>query len=353
MRPKMARCETFIYRGEQICKHSLHKHEAVAAQSGSSFKLDLIQGSYTNDNDLSKGTHGGGGVTDHEYDGYSWTIASAVSRLYRKNMILEWIRWWKNNHHGHGIDPECPNLSPEAVAQFVEFINGGDGLVGDLKDPGDRTHAEELATLFRNRRSNKSRVKLIQRGLGLYIDGVWGPQTDKAISTVRTTKLNGVRAVQTGLLVDADGQWGPVTESAYVKLRAAVYTTTTLTTTVKPTTVVAPPRPSAPPAIPGSVYTGSKSIDVSKVRPNLRNEYVRRFNGLLWAWLCRNSPNYARANISLWMKESSNLYGTQAQRATQEMYRVLNARDPKSFNRVSLPTWPGWNGVKAIGGSPF
>lgn len=111
------------------------------------------------------------------------------------------------------------------------------------------------------------------------------------------------------------------------------------------------PKP-APKPIPGATYTGSKKIVVSMVRPNYRNESVRRFNGLLWAWLCHNSPDYARKNAALWMKESSNLYGPQAQRATQEMYRVLATRQPKVFSKVSLPTWPGKVAVKFIGGYP-
>jgi hypothetical protein len=113
-----------------------------------------------------------------------------------------------------------------------------------------------------------------------------------------------------------------------------------------------PPKPPTLKPIPGATYTGSKRINVELVRPNKRNESVRRFNGLLWAWLCKNSPNYARRNAALWMKESSNLYGPQAQRATQEMYRVLANRYPKKFERVTLPTWPGRSGVSAIGGTP-
>jgi hypothetical protein len=112
------------------------------------------------------------------------------------------------------------------------------------------------------------------------------------------------------------------------------------------------PSPAKPKPIPGATYTGSRTIDVSSVRPNRRNEASRRFNGLMWAWLCRNSPTYARKNASAWMRESSNLYGPQAQRATQEMYRVLSARQPKRFRPVKLPTWPGPEGVAAIGGKP-
>jgi hypothetical protein len=123
----------------------------------------------------------------------------------------------------------------------------------------------------------------------------------------------------------------------------------------KPPVVVKPPAPKPAPStkpIPGSVYTGSKRISVKDVRPGKRNPSVERFNGLLWAWLCKNSRVYAQRNVDLWMKESSDLYGKQAQRATQEMYRVLNARQPKVFDRVRLPTWPGKSGVKVVGGIP-
>lgn len=115
-------------------------------------------------------------------------------------------------------------------------------------------------------------------------------------------------------------------------------------------------RPSTPPVpkpIAGANYNGPKRIDISMVRPGYRNESVRRFNALVWSWLCKNSPAYARANVGLWMKEPSALYGKQAQRATQEMYRVLASRQPKIFKTVSLPTWPGKDGVKFIGGQPF
>lgn len=231
---KMNRCETTIYRGQSICKHSLHKHEAVAAESGPNFKLSLIQGSFSPGYDDSAGTHDGGAVSDYELDGYSWDTAWKVSKLYRKKLMLDWIRWWKGNHHGHSADPECPNMAPELVAQFIEFGKGGDGLVGELKDPGDRTYASQIMELFNNRRSYKSRVKLIQRGLGLTVDGVWGQVTDAVISKVRAEKKAGVRAVQTGLLVDADGAWGSVTDAAYLKLRSAVFKPVTLDNEVKP-----------------------------------------------------------------------------------------------------------------------
>lgn len=117
-----------------------------------------------------------------------------------------------------------------------------------------------------------------------------------------------------------------------------------------------PVAPKPPPVttrpIAGSTYDGSKTIDVEAVRPGKYNEASRRFNGLMWSWLCRHSPTYCRSNEKLWLAEKSNFYGPQAQRATQEMYRVLNQKYPEKFEKVSLPTWPGRNGVRAIGGTP-
>lgn len=107
-----------------------------------------------------------------------------------------------------------------------------------------------------------------------------------------------------------------------------------------------------PKPIPGAVYTGSKTIRVADVRPGKRNEASRRFNGLMWAFLCRNSPSWARAHAKAWMLEPANFYGKQSQLATQEMYRILNARNPKVYSKVSLPTWPGEKAVRYIGGNP-
>lgn len=119
-------------------------------------------------------------------------------------------------------------------------------------------------------------------------------------------------------------------------------------TPVKPAPVITPPAKPKP--ISGAAYNGSRDIRGSLVRPNNRNEAVRRFNGLLWSWLCKNSPNYARQKEAAWMKEAANLYGREGQLATQEAYRVLTNRDPNRFAKVKLPTWPGARLIEAIGG---
>lgn len=280
----MVRCETVVFRKRLICKHSLHKHEAVARESGNDFYYNLIQGSYTNSLDASAGTHGGGGVTDDELDGVTWTKAYSVNTLQRAKMLLGLIRWWTGNHHNHVIDPECPNLSPEAAAQVLEVGKGGDGLVGTLSDNGNRTNVAKIVALFNQRRSNPARVRLIQRGLGVTpIDGIWGPVTDAAISKVRASKTAGVKAVQTGLLVDADGAWGPVTEKAYLALRAAAYgkTTTTVTPTIDKTLPYGPfPYPNGPGSAYGPSTAGknwwsgtkysSKTMSLTSIRANIK-----------------------------------------------------------------------------------
>lgn len=121
----------------------------------------------------------------------------------------------------------------------------------------------------------------------------------------------------------------------------------------KPATAPAP----APKPIPGATYTGSRTIDVSVLqyaatRPTYRSEAAHRWNGLVWAWLCKNNPTYCRNNLAAWQKESAYVFGREGQRATQELYRILSKRDPRNFQPVTLPTWPGSKGVRAVGGTP-
>lgn len=345
------RCETTTYRGKTICKHSEYKYIHLAPLLGADIYFQLVQGAYSTSVGASAGTHALGGVVDQELDGYSFSQGRFCETTARnKADLIYYLRWWAGNHHGHIIDPECPNLAAEAASQVVLFGRNTDALVGDKPDTGDRTNVNRLMNLFSTRRGTVNRVRLMQRALGVAVDGVWGSTTDTALNKVRTTKVGPIKGIQTGLFVNPDGVWGPVTEKAYLALRSTAYKAPTV---VKPAPAPVKPAPApAPKPIQGAVYTGSKVIDVSRVRPRNRNEPCRRWNGLVWAWLCKNSPTYARANEALWLKEPADLFGTQGQRATQEMYRVLHKRYPTKFSTVGLPTWPGAAGVKAIGGTP-
>lgn len=130
----------------------------------------------------------------------------------------------------------------------------------------------------------------------------------------------------------------------------------------EPIVVTPPPAPKpaptpAPAPIQGATYTGSRTIDISVLEyaakhPGYRCTAAYRWNGMVWAWLAKNNPAYCRANQALWLKESAYVFGLQGQRATQEMYRILNARDPKNFGKVTLPTWPGSKAVRKLGGTP-
>lgn len=350
------KCETTTFRGFIICKHSEHKHVKLASLVGDDMYFKLVQGSYNTSIKESANTHSLGGATDQELDGYTFAKGRFCETIARNQCdLLYYLRWWAGNHHGHIADPECPNMANELAAQFVLFGRGTDALIGGNDDTGDRSNVNRLMNLFSTRRATVNRIKLMQRAVGVTIDGVWGPVSDAAFTKVRNTKTGAIRGIQTGLFVTPDGVWGEVTDAAFVQLRILAYKAGPTAPPVppQPTPKPSPPKPATPTPVPGSTYTGSKVIDVSKVRPKLSNEAVRRFNGLMWSWLCKNSPNYARANSSLWMKEAGDYYGPQAQRATQEMYRVLADRYPAKFKRVSLPTWPGDSGVRAIGGTPI
>lgn len=137
---------------------------------------------------------------------------------------------------------------------------------------------------------------------------------------------------------------GPYMDSVYSQLLAE---------TQRWYNIFTAPPPPPPKPIQGATYTGPRNVYVRLVRPGYRNESVRNFNGLVWAWLCKNSTPYARAHEAAWMREDANYFGQQAQLATQEMYRVLHARNPRDFDTVTMPAWPGKDGVKAIGGTPL
>lgn len=148
----VAACIRTTYRGVTICKHSLPKYQKLAAVIGSGIYLRPIQGSYSTSVNASAGTHAGGGAMDIELDGHTFTTARMVETKARDECdLLMWVRWWSGNHHGHILDPQCPNLSSTAAAQFVLFGKGYDGLIGNTADTGSRLNANRLMILFNAR----------------------------------------------------------------------------------------------------------------------------------------------------------------------------------------------------------
>lgn len=147
-----APCIRAVWRGVTVCAHSIPKYDAWAAGSGQAVLIDPIQGSFTTGNAQSANTHAGGGAIDVELDGYSLTEASTTETAGRTAGLLTWARIWDGNHHIHGLDPDCPDLSPAACDQFESFRAGHDGLAARGKDTGSRTHAAAILAAFDNRK---------------------------------------------------------------------------------------------------------------------------------------------------------------------------------------------------------
>lgn len=152
----ISRCETVYWRGRLVCKHSVPKLDKWAASTGSAIYVKPIQGCYSTSVSASVGTHARGGVYDVEMDGYTLTQANYATNQGRKALLITFLRWWKNsdgssNHHIHLLDPECPDLSAEAVDQVEQFRKGETGLVGADKDTWDRSTAAAMLWLFDHR----------------------------------------------------------------------------------------------------------------------------------------------------------------------------------------------------------
>ena len=148
-------CEKATWRGQTVCAHSVPKYDAWAVKVGQPIKLVAIRGSYSNFAS-SAGTDTGGGHLDVEMDGYDHARQVTTETDGRDSDLLVYLRLWAGNNHCHSLDPECPDLSPQACAQFEDFRKGLDGLVDNAKDVGDRTNAARILALYDNRLSPKS-----------------------------------------------------------------------------------------------------------------------------------------------------------------------------------------------------
>lgn len=147
----MVACKTEYWRGKRFCSHSIPKLERLAAAVGQGVLLTPIQGSFSFD-PRSANTHGGGGAGDFECDGLTWEQGRMMETKSRQNADgLGYLRWWVGNKHLHWLDPDCPNLSQAAAAQFLLFKQGYDALVGNNRDTGDRTWSDEIIRRFSTR----------------------------------------------------------------------------------------------------------------------------------------------------------------------------------------------------------
>ena len=148
-------CEKATWRGQTVCKHSIPKYDAWAVKTGQPVKLVAIRGSYSHFTS-SAGVDNGGGHLDVEMDGYSPELQRQTETDGRDVDLAACLRLWAGNNHVHTLDPECPDLSPEACAQFEDFRKGLDGLVDNAPLGGDLTHMAHILYLFDHRHDAKT-----------------------------------------------------------------------------------------------------------------------------------------------------------------------------------------------------
>lgn len=148
------RCETALWRGHLVCKHSIPKLEAWAKATGHVL-VQPIQGCYHPGLGASAGTHDRGGVYDIEMDGYSFADFNATVNHGRHVELVTFGRWWEGNHHIHLLDPACPDLAPSAEDQMEQFRRGETGLVGADRDPWDRSTVAAIMKTYDARHNVK------------------------------------------------------------------------------------------------------------------------------------------------------------------------------------------------------
>lgn len=156
-------CTSDYWRGRRFCLHTIVKLKVLAGATGALY-MDPIQGSYTSSTSASAGTHSRGGAGDINHSKWSETQDNSVMNIARDIAFL--IYWDRDaisgvwSDHGHFIDPSCPNLSPEAAAQVVDFYNGHNGLANDGADFGSRKSVTKLWNMYLNR--SKTTVSSIE-----------------------------------------------------------------------------------------------------------------------------------------------------------------------------------------------
>lgn len=98
---------------------------------------NISQGSFSSGS-LSAGTHSGGGAVDIGFYGVPEKHRKATVKWLRKAGFAAWARtgpaWGTNNDHCHGILLGHKTAALGAKDQMQAFVNGRDGLVGNLID---------------------------------------------------------------------------------------------------------------------------------------------------------------------------------------------------------------------------
>ena len=151
----VSRCPTGPFLGYTFCLHTIVKLKVLVAAIGARAVVRMIQGSYSTSTSASAGTHAGGGAGDQALSSLAASADTLCMTIARDvAFLIYWVRpyisgLWSN--HGHFIDPSCPNLSPEAAAQCLDFKRGYNGLANNGPDFGSRASVTRLWDMYLNR----------------------------------------------------------------------------------------------------------------------------------------------------------------------------------------------------------
>jgi hypothetical protein len=153
--------------------------------------IRLNQGSW-NLGGLSAGTHAASGAWDIDMDRVPLAKqVPLVVALRARGAGASWLRsarygWTSSGPHIHGLhgcgkEGDDPLMSGPANRQVAAWVRGENGLKSGGKDPFPRPKIWPLVK-WRNCGLGKrnDQVKLVQKALGVLVDGYWGPKTQAA-----------------------------------------------------------------------------------------------------------------------------------------------------------------------------
>jgi hypothetical protein len=217
-----------MWRKATICPCMKAPLDELARVSGRDVLVTPIPGfgSYQQGQTASAGTGSGGGHIDLQLSRLTQEQKLRLEGLARQIGFYADVReprWWsptRKKHltaawssHLHLVLKSCRHLSPEARSQLDDWYAGGNGLVGDDPDDGDRRFVRQTWAQYL-RKKTKPTAHVLDLGklkygttnehVRHYQAAVW-----KALSaTARATILrkHGLKSTQV-----ADGQYGKVT----------------------------------------------------------------------------------------------------------------------------------------------
>lgn len=158
-----------MWRGVAICPCMQGPLDELAARSGNGIYVAPIKGfgSFQPGDTASAGTGSGGGHADLSLTRLGAAQKLRLEGLARRVGFYADIReptWWSPTRrrwlretwqsHLHMVLKDCDHLSPEARRQLKDWYAGGNGLVGDDPDDGDRSYLRQTWSGYRAARDH-------------------------------------------------------------------------------------------------------------------------------------------------------------------------------------------------------